>query len=53
MQENTNSLSPRRTERKIGGTVYIINTSYNGSKKRNLFESLARLIERDLLSPSD
>jgi len=45
MQENT-----KRKEKKIGGTTYIINTSFNGDKRHNIADSVAWLIEHGLLT---
>ena len=37
-------------EKKIGNTTYIVTTTFNGDKNRNLGASLVRMINRDALS---
>ena len=43
----------RKTERKIGNTIYVITARFNGDKKRNIAASLARIIRNDFSSGND
>ena len=38
----------KQAEIKIGKCTYIVTTSYNGDKSRNIGASLARIISRDV-----
>ena len=47
MNENTTFLAPMSEEKRIGNTTFIVNVSFNGDKRHDLFSSIVRLIERD------
>ena len=51
MTETTGGLPPSRTEMVIGGKTYIVTDRFNGDKKHNIIESVARLIERGEFAP--
>ena len=48
----TPNLHMKQTEKKIGKTTFIITTSFNGDKNRNIGASLARIISRDAINGS-
>jgi hypothetical protein len=52
MSENINNRPCARTEKKIGNTTYIVNTSFNGNENFDLAEAVYRLIIKDRLSPT-
>jgi len=44
------ALRIEQTEKKIGKTIFIITTRFNGDKNRSIGDSLARIISREALN---
>jgi len=50
-RRTVNDMNTTRKEMRIGGTTYIVNTSYNGDKRFDPVKSIIRLIKSGAFAP--